>query len=153
VVDSTYLLPSLGISVKNLRPKDIELINKLREHIEYSYPTPLLAELVGKAAREASKRDLKILPEEAVEGFRALLAGVGVTVELPEPDGLALAAELWIRGHRDIMDNIAYAHAVKTRGYFMTMDKAFTEFLTEKGYFLDAVITHENLESIVKKSD
>jgi len=26
-----------------------------------------------------------------------------------------LAAELWIKGHRDIMDNMAYAHAVKTQ--------------------------------------
>ena len=72
-------------------------------------------------------------------------------MELPEPDGLALASELWIRGHKDIMDNIAYAQAVKSRGYFMTLDKAFKQFLLANGYSVDEVITHESLESIIKK--
>lgn len=150
MVDSTYLLPSLGISVKGLEVEDIQLISKLRESVEYCYPAPLLVELVAKAAREALKKKLKSLPEEAVEGLKALLAGLGVAVELPEPNGLVLAAELWIKGHRDIMDNMAYAHAVKTQAYFMTLDEAFRHFLSEKGYALDVVITHRNLKNVTK---
>ena len=151
MVDSTYLLPSLGISVKGLEAEDIQLISKFRESVEYCYPAPLLVELVAKAAREASKRELKSLPEEAVEGLKALLAGLGVVVELPEPNGLVLAAELWIRGHRDIMDDVAYAHAVKTQAYFMTLDETFKRFLSEKGYALDVVITHKNLKTVAGK--
>jgi len=153
VVDSTYLLPSLGISVKGLQAEDIQLISRFRESAEYCYPAPLLVELVAKAAREASKRKLKSLPEEAIEGLRALLAGSGVVVELPDPNGLVLAAELWIKGHRDIMDNMAYAHAVKTQAYFMTLDEAFRRFLSENGYALDIVITHRNLKNVTRKGD
>jgi hypothetical protein len=151
VVDSTYLLPSLGISVKGLEVDDIQLISKFREGVEYCYPAPLLVELVAKAAREASKKKLKSLPREAVEGLKALLAGLGVAVELPEPNGLVLAAELWIEGHRDIMDNMAYAHAVKTQAYFMTLDEAFRRFLSEKGYALDVVITHRELKNVMRE--
>lgn len=111
----------------------------------------MLAELVAKAAKEASKKRLKSLPTEAVDGFRALLAGLDVAVELPEPNGLELAAELWMRGHRDIMDNMAYAHAVKTRAYLMTLDETFRRFLSEKGYPLDIVITHRELENVTKE--
>ena len=150
VVDSTYLLPSLGISIKNLKTEDVQLISKFRENIEYCYPAPLLTELVAKAAKEASKKKLKSLPGEAVEGFKALLAGLGVAVELPDPNGLVLAAELWIKGHRDIMDNIAYAHAAKTQAYFMTMDEAFKHFLSQKGYTLDIVITHLDLKNVIR---
>jgi len=107
---------------------------------------------VAKAAREASKRGLKSLPREAVDGFRALLAGLDVGVELPDPSSLELAAELWIRGHRDIMDDTAYAHAVKTQAYLMTLDEAFRRFLSEKGYALDIVITHRELENITKEA-
>ena len=150
MVDSTYLLPSLGISVKGIEAEDIQLISKFRESVEYCYPAPLLVELVAKAAKEASKRELKSLPEEAVEGLKALLAGLGVAVELPEPNGLVLAAELWIKGHRDIMDNMAYAHAVKTQAYFMTLDEAFGRFLSEKGYASDVLITHRNLKTVAR---
>jgi len=153
VVDSTYLLPSLGISIKGLEAEDIRLISKFRESVEYCYPAPLLVELVAKAAREASKKKLKSLPEAAVEGLKALLAGLGVVVELPEPNGLVLAAELWIKGHRDIMDDVAYAHAVKTQAYFMTLDEAFKRFLSEKGYALDIVITHRNLKNVIRQGD
>lgn len=51
-----------------------------------------------KAAREASKKKLKKLPEEAVEGLKALLAGSSVVVELPDPNGLVLVTELWRSG-------------------------------------------------------
>lgn len=126
------------------------MISKFRESVEYCYTAPLLAELVAKAAKEASKKKLKSLPREAVEGFKALLAGLGVAVELPDPNVLMLAAELWIKGHRDIMDNVAYAHAVKTQAYFMTMDDAFKHFLSEKDYALDIVITHLNLKNVIR---
>ena len=152
VIDSTYLLPSLGISVQSLEAEDIQLIRMLRENAEYCYLAPMLAELVAKAAREASKRGLKSLPREALDGFRAILAGLDVAIEIPEPNGLELAAELWIRGHRDIMDNMSYAHALKTQAYLMTLDKTFKRFLSEKGYPLDIVITHRELENIAKAS-
>jgi len=126
------------------------MISKFRENVEYCYPAPLLTELVAKAAKEASKKKLNTLPREAVEGFKALLAGLGVAVELPDPNGLVLAAELWIKGHRDIMDNIAYAHAAKTQAYFMTMDEAFKHFLSEKDYALDIVITHLDLKNVIR---
>jgi len=151
VVDSTYLLPSLGISVRSLEAGDIQLIRRLRERAEYCYPAPLLAELVAKAAREALKKGLKSLPREALDGFRALLAGLGIAVEVPEPNGLELAAEFWIRGHKDLMDNMAYAHALKTQAYFMTLDETFRRFLSEKGYPLDIVITHRELENVTRE--
>jgi len=48
------------------------------------------------------------------------------------------------------MDNMAYAHAVKTQAYFMTLDEAFRRFLSEKGYALDVVITHRNLKNVAR---
>jgi PIN domain nuclease of toxin-antitoxin system len=74
-------------------------------------------------------------------------------VELPTTESLTLAAELWIKGHRDIMDNLAYAHAVKTQGYLMTLDEAFKSFLAENGYPLKFTVTHEDLEKIAQTSD
>lgn len=138
----------MGISVRGLGVKDLQLISRLGEDIEYIYPAPLLAELLAKAAKEALKKNLKTLPKEAVEGLKALLAGLAVAIELPDPNSLALAAELWIKGHRDIMDDVAYAHAVKTKAYFMTLDESFRSFLSEKGYTLDTLITHKNLENV-----
>lgn len=74
MVDSIYLLPSLGISAKSLQAEDIQLISKHREKVEFCYPAPLITELLAKAAKEALKKKLKGLPEEACEGFKSLLA-------------------------------------------------------------------------------
>jgi len=79
-------------------------------------------------------------------------AGGTYTSRRPRLHHLRLkSAELWIKGHKDMMDNKGYAQAVKTRGYFMALDKAFKQFLIEKSYSSDEVVTHDDLEGIIKK--
>lgn len=153
VLDTTYLLPSLGISVKEIGEEDIRGIMKHGSEAEYLYPSPLLAELLAKVAKEASKRGITGLPAEACDGLRALLAGLTVTVETPTIDSLILAAELWIRGHRDIMDNVAYAHALKTKAYFMTLDETLKKFLAEKGYPTSIIINHKELRNVFSRKE
>jgi len=153
VVDSTYLLPSLGISVKGLEAEDIQHISKYGGKVEYCYPTPLLAEILAKAAKEALRRKLTVLPREACEGLKALLTGLVVSLEVPTVDSLMLAAELWMKGHRDIMDDVAYAHAVKSQAYFMTLDEAFKSFLSKKGYTLEVIVTHKDLEKLTAQAN
>ncbi|MBS7612544.1 hypothetical protein KEJ27_10180 [Candidatus Bathyarchaeota archaeon] len=153
MVDSTYLLPSLGISVKGLEAEDIQHISKYDGKVKYCYPTPLLAEILAKAAKESLKRKLTVPPREACEGLKALLAGLAVSLEVPAVDSLMLAAELWMKGHRDIMDDMAYAHAVKSQAYFMTLDEAFKSFLSRKGYTLEVIVTHKDLEKLTLQAN
>jgi len=121
--------------------------------VEYCYPTPLLAEILAKAAKEALRRKLTVLPREACEGLKALLTGLVVSLEVPTVDSLMLAAELWMKGHRDIMDDVAYAHAVKSQAYFMTLDEAFKSFLSKKGYTLEVIVTHKDLEKLTAQAN
>ena len=121
--------------------------------MEYCYPTPLLAEILAKAAKEALRRKLTVLPREACEGLKALLTGLVVSLEVPTVDSLMLAAELWMKGHRDIMDDVAYAHAVKSQAYFMTLDEAFKSFLSKKGYTLEVIVTHKDLEKLTAQAN
>ncbi|MEM2313090.1 MAG: hypothetical protein QXK12_07680 [Candidatus Nezhaarchaeales archaeon] len=53
-----------------------------------------------------------------------------------------------MKGHRDIMDDMAYAHAVKSQAYFMTLDEAFKSLLSKKGYTLEVIVTHKDLEKL-----
>lgn len=143
----------LGISVKGIEAEDIKHISKYSEKVEYCYSTPLLAEILAKAAKEALKRKLTVLPREACEGLKALLTGLAVSLELPTVDSLMIAAELWMKGHRDVMDDMAYAHAVKSQAYFMTLDESFKSFISKKGHTLEVIVTHKDLEKLTVKAN
>ena len=70
IVDTTYLLPIVGLRVKGLNREDYEYI---LENYRLFYPTLLLTELSAVIVKQARKKKLEKLPKQAVEGLNSII--------------------------------------------------------------------------------
>ena len=122
------------------------------ERLELLYPVPLVVELVGKAAKEASKRGFGELPASARRGLELILSGVFVIPVVPSAKSLALAAKLWVEGHRDLFDNIAYACSTELKAYPLTLDTKLINFLEKRGYPTSNIVNLDALKTVVRQS-
>ncbi len=147
VLDTPYLLPFFGIEVKDIDPVDvrrvIELSNRLG--IEIVYPRIMVLELLAKLFREAEKRSLQALPSVANERLTSLLLSGEVILEDLVPDHIDIVERLRLRGFRDLFDCIAYAVAKVKRGIFMSMDRAFRQFLLSIGEEVELLKDHREV--------
>ncbi len=148
VVDTSFLLPILGIEVEEVSEEVIRRLGELAGKVKLLYPVPLLVELVGKAAKKAAEQGLRGLPQEAVKGLELILSGAFIEVTVPSASALSLAARMWAEGHRDLLDDIAYACSLDLNAYFLTIDYKLVEFLKRHNYPTDNVIGVEELKAL-----
>lgn len=144
VVDTTYLLPLVGLAVRGLSRKDYDYI---LENYRMFYPMPLLAELCAVITKQARKERLDEIPRQAIEGLNSIIY-LGV-IELVPLDGedLKIIYKLLSYGWRDVFDSILYATAVRLNMKILTMDDKFKKFLEEKGLKHGLLISHKQLTS------
>ncbi len=140
VVDTSFLLPFLGVRVRGLDHR--VLVSYAEQGYELLYPKLLLPELLGVISRVAERIGVNEPPREALEGLEALLAGEDVRLVEPRPEHLELALRLRLAGHRDIFDCILYATAVHEDAALLTMDEALYRFLRSRGFDVSRVVLH-----------
>ena len=143
ILDTTYVLPILGIEVRGL---DHEILNRLLQRYELCYPALLLTELKGVVLKEVRKRGLKEVPEQATRGLDYLVYSGAINIILPTGEDLKIMYELLRHGWKDIFDLLLYATAVRTDSRVLTMDRSFKEFLKRHGFRHELLITHRELE-------
>ncbi len=129
VLDTTYILPFFGIEVREISE---ETVSSLKGRFELIYPVILLPELWAKVVREAERRKIKEVPEEARTALVALLVGSDIKVEPPSSTQMMVAADLRLLGHKDMFDCLGYGCAVAVGGTFLTEDRDLRKFLKEK---------------------
>jgi PIN domain nuclease of toxin-antitoxin system len=130
LLDTSYLLPTLGVHVKEITTSDLESIRaaskKARLHCSYVSFVEILG-LVGKESRRVDAKAVRT-------GINSLL-GSGLYEWISPPLGaIQLALELRTKGHKDNIDNILYATAADSKMLFLSLDEELKGFLTKNGY-------------------
>lgn len=142
VIDTTYLLPVVGLAVKGLRREDY---NYILENYQMFYPVPLLAELSAVIVKQVRKEKLEEIPKQAIEGLNSIVYLETINLVLPDGEDLKTIFKLLNLGWKDIFDSILYATAIRLNMRILTMDKSFKKFLREKGLRYELLISHEQL--------
>lgn len=141
VIDTSYLLPLVGIEVEGL---DEETINKLF-NLELHYPSALIPELVGVIIKEARKMKLKEIPKDAIEGFNSIVYGGFIKIIPSEGDDIKTIYKLFEMGCNDIFDAILYATSKRLNLKAISMDKSFKDFLKEHGFNFKVLVSHKDV--------
>ncbi|MEB3788116.1 MAG: PIN domain-containing protein [Desulfurococcales archaeon] len=147
LLDSTYLLPIFGVSVKEVGD---DFYLKLRRlalsgRVEVYYSPVSFIEITSKVAKEAIKKKVVLRPEE----LRMIVNNIEKSEYLkparPNPQVYALAYEMKLKGHKDIIDNILYATATVYGLSFITLDKTLRDFIKNNKIKGAKVLSHIDL--------
>ncbi len=145
LLDSSYILPAFGIAVKGISREDLLKLEQLRVEgtVQYYYSPIIWIEIVPKVLKEYSARRIAI----DTKMFEQAILVLEDSAKRVDPGSVALeiAVKLRILGHRDMIDNILYGIAIENNLLFLTMDKAFREFLQNHGLETSIVIDHKQL--------
>ncbi|AOL16479.1 PIN domain-containing protein [Sulfolobus sp. A20] len=129
IVDTSFLLPFVGIKVKGID-------ERLLEGKRIYYPSLMLTELIAVIMKEVRKLKLKKIPEEAIKG----LFYINSTVNFITLEDLNLVYEIISEGWNDIFDAILYSSYASTKIPLITLDKMFYDFLNKKGFNVSEII-------------
>lgn len=149
VLDTSFLLPILGVEVKEVSRDDLAFLKEISSKVSLLYPSPMLIELTGKVLKKAREQGLNSLPVEAIKGLGAILSGTFIEIINPDVQAFTLASQMWLNGHRDFLDNIAYACSITLDAYFLTLDSELVSFLRKRKYRVDNVVDMAKLRKIL----
>ena len=141
LVDTSFLLPALGIEIEEEGMKVIPLFRKL----EVYYLEAALLEAMWKV--------LKIVDRKRLERVRTGIEAIRKTYHIAEPPPKAYieAIEIYDKGHRDYIDALHYAVAKALGIKLLTMDFEFIEFLRNNGYPIkNVIVTPKELGEMLK---
>lgn len=138
LLDTTFLLPSLGIDVGEEALKGLKKLNQIKADIYFSRFSIL--ETLWVAARLS--RSANFNHESFRLGLRSVLeSGRYIKVE-EDSEVFSEALRLHTLGHRDMIDNILYASSIHFSLKLLTLDNELKEFIHEKG--LKDTLMHPN---------
>jgi hypothetical protein len=146
LVDSSFLLPTLGVRVAQISDSDMMELAKLRSRVSFFCLYQSLVEVLGKVARAAASDRSTLETVEA--GLRSLLESGVYTWISPGVEALVEALKMKRKGHRDMIDNMLYATASERRTLFLSLDKNLIEFLAKNGYSTESVVDVKKLRSL-----
>ena len=141
VIDTSYLLPLVGIEVEGLDNDTIDKIFRLK----LCYPLSLIPELVGVIIKEVKRNRLNEIPKEAVEGLNSIIYGGFVELIQLEGEDITTVYDLIKNGCNDIFDAILYATGKRLSAKILSMDKSFKKFLKEYGYDYEIIVDHTQI--------
>ncbi len=146
LLDSTYLLPTFGIEVKELSDEDLRAMRELllKGEAEFFCSSITWIELIGKVHREAERAGIDAT-ERFREAAKSLMESGYYRWISPSVEDIMIAFKLRKLGHRDIIDNLLYAASITKNMILMTMDRELKEFLKRNGYRTDHLIDHNIL--------
>ena len=124
LLDSTYLLPIVGIEVEGIEDTLI-LLKELRDkkEAEYYYTPFNLFEIIGKLSRLSYDPDRVTIGLTAIEEEFKLIQ--------PTHQGYLKALTLRAKGYRDLIDLLLYATSQTSNIIFLTRDYTLIKFLRE----------------------
>ena len=129
LVDTTFLLPTLGIDVGKQTTRVLRKLAEVEAEIYYS-PFSLL-ESLWVMSRNVKNSTFDI--EQFSQGLRSIMDS-GRYLRLNESaEVYREAMRLYTLGHADLIDNILYSSSVHFGIRFLTLDRMLTDFITEKG--------------------
>jgi len=144
LLDSTYILPVVGVEVEGLREALVALKELRRKRKARFYYTPFnILEVLGKLA--------KLSYDASV--VAAGLSAIEEEFELTHPtvEGYMKALELRRRGFRDLIDLLLYATAV-TRGLLLlTRDVSLVKFLESQGEEVKSILSENELLRMMRR--
>ena len=130
LVDTSFLLPALGVEVEDEAMSVIPLFRRLEV---YYLEAGLL---------EAMWKMLRLIPPSKYNRLKLGLEAIRETYHLLTPPAKAYieAIEIYRKGHRDYIDALHYATAKAERISFLTIDYRFLEFLESCGYEVEGIV-------------
>ncbi len=144
LLDTSFILPTLGIDVGKEILVGLEKLSEIRAEIHYSRFSIL--EALWIAARLAKNKVLDV--ERFERGLRSILES-NRYVEVPvKAEVFSEALRLWVMGHKDIIDNILYATTIVFDLKLLTLDAELREFIHDKG-LRDTLITPKDLNTVI----
>jgi predicted nucleic acid-binding protein len=129
LLDTSFVLPSLGIGMKPDATKGLESLARGRAEVSFSSFNILeslwvASRMMGSPGFDQGKFS---------EGLKSVLDS-GVYERLEEDFGVfSRALELRKLGHRDIIDDILYAHSAEKGMKLLTVDSKLRSFIRERG--------------------
>lgn len=125
LVDTSFLLPSMGIDVGR---KAVAALEKLQEDkAEIYFSQFSILESLWVAARLCKTEGQEL--ESVLAGLRSILEG-GVYKRATENwEVFTDALRLYLEGHRDIIDNILYADSIHYEMKLLTLDTELKGFI------------------------
>lgn len=127
LVDTSFILPSLGIDVGEKVSRTLEKLEKTRSEIYYSQFSIL--ESLWVTIKLTEKMET---PEAVKTGFRSVIEG-GVYKQVKEDSEIFIEAlQLYRKGHRDLIDNILYLNSLHHNMKLLTLDNELKSFVEDK---------------------
>ena len=143
LLDTTYLLPILGVDVPGVR-EVLEAVEKLykRNRALLFYSPFSLLEAVGKMARMPHDID------RVRSGLSAIIESGVFRTALPSLDGYVETLIGRVRGFRDLIDLLLYTTARDNGIRFLTRDEELIEFIRGMGEDTSVFLSEEELKSM-----
>jgi predicted nucleic-acid-binding protein len=140
LLDTSFLLPTLGVEVEEISSKDLETLRGIRQRTGLCCSHVSFVEILGLLGKS------KKIDDSAVGmGIKSLFASGAYKWVTPSSSAIHLAFELRSKGHKDNIDNILYATAVDSGMLFLSLDKELKGFLQENGYASDIIVAIKDL--------
>ncbi len=129
LLDTSFILPTLGIDVGHKVQKALERLYQIRADIYYSRFS--LLEASWLALRLQSRGVLNFGRFE--EGLRSILESKRYMEAPIDASVFMEALKLWELGHKDIIDNILYATTILYDLKLLTIDETLKFFIERIG--------------------
>lgn len=127
LLDTSFLLPTLGISVSGATQEGIRILAEAEFEIYYSWFSIL--ESLWVASRTV---DDKAFDEGFEPGLRSIMEGGRYRRVEEDSRIFGEAFRLYGLGHKDMIDNILYATAARLGPLLLTVDDELRKFVLEK---------------------
>lgn len=145
LLDTSFILPTLGLAIQEIGPKDLEAIKDVSKRISFYCSYVSFVEIFGLLGRKFRRVDNSAV----TVGIKSLLeSGIYGWVN-PSSRALQLAFELRSKGHKDNIDNILYSTALDSQMLFLSLDQELERFLKKNGYDTDIIVRTSELQKRV----
>ncbi len=145
LLDTSFLLPTLGLDVREITTSDLESIRAASKKTKFHCSYVSFVEILGLVGKESRKVDDKTVRA----GINSLLGSGLYEWSNPSPGAVQLALELRTKGHKDNIDNILFATASSSKMLFLSLDEELKRFLAKNGYDTGLMVKVDELAARV----
>jgi predicted nucleic acid-binding protein len=128
LLDTSFILPTLGISVSGITPEVIRFLAQAGQ-VEIYYSRFSVIESLWVATRIP---DATFDGETFQLGLRSIIEGHRYSRTEEDSEIFREAFRLYKLGHKDMIDNILYASATQIGLLLLTLDDELKKFVNEK---------------------
>jgi predicted nucleic acid-binding protein len=146
LLDTSFILPTLGITVTGVTPEAIKFLTEVPK-IEIYYSRFSVLESLWVATRISNA----VSDAETVQlGLRSIIEGHRYKRVEEDSEIFKEAFRLYRLGHKDMIDNILYASGVSLGLMLLTLDDQLKKFILEK-QLKDIFISPDRLAAALEK--